>query len=292
MRQEVNVLATDLKIREKKRGGIVLKLVLLVIICAAVAAFGMAAKEELPYVIAEYKNSQVQDSFTDFGIEDEKDAGTVKETTEKNLENSKKLKKTNVPQDWNGIDWEGLKKLNEDIVGWIRIPDTAINYAILKGTRNDYYLNHNMDGSYNILGSIFLPSGAPKDMSEAHTILYGHNMASGQMFGQLSNYEDVNFWKTHPYVYIYTPDQTHQMAVYSAYQTKDNSDTYTTGYTLGSKEFKNWIRYTQEQSLYATEFEPDSKKQIFTLSTCADYGVVNDRFVIHCVNIKTKNKFS
>lgn len=267
---------------------------LFLLICAAAAAFFLAAKEELPYVIAKYKSAQVQDAYTDFSDDGSSPDGGMGTADPVNAQggNSGRQARENVPQDWNGIDWEGLRAMNPDIVGWIRIPGTEVNYAVLKGTVDDYYLNHHMDGSYNILGSIFLPDGTDKKLKDAHTILYGHNMASGQMFGELSYYESQQFWSNNPYAYIYTPDRTLKCGIYSAYGTKDNSDTYTVGYTLGSRDFQEWIRYTRQEAYYQTEFEPDGSRQIFTLSTCADYGVQNDRFVVQCVVLQEINKGS
>lgn len=269
-------------------------MLLVLLICGAVAAFFMAAKEELPYIIAKYKSTQVQDAFTDFNNGGDSPGDTVDGADPTQLQEGSQERqgRKNVPQDWNGIDWEGLQAMNPDILGWIRIPGTEVNYAILKGTVDDYYLNHHMDGSNNILGSIFLPDGTDKELKDAHTILYGHNMASGQMFGELSNFESQQFWSENPYVYIYTPDRTLKCGIYAAYGTKDNSDTYTLGYTLGSKDFKEWIRYTRQGAYYQTEFVPDGEKQIFTLSTCADYGVKNDRFVVNCVVLQEISKSS
>ena len=84
-----------------------------------------------------------------------------------------------------GIDWTYLKSVNEDIVAWIEIEGTNINYPILKD-KDVYYLNHSFDKKYNGNGSIFTTNTMPFD--DLETILYGHNTKLGNMFSNLSNY--------------------------------------------------------------------------------------------------------
>ena len=282
----------QLKISEKKRFPVFTFLFFFILLCVAGFMFYMAFKEQVPYWISDFKSKQVQNEYTSFGEEAD---GTLpydfadKKNEKKNTK-EKPAKTKNIPQDWNGVDWNGLKKMNPDIIGWIRIPDTAVNYAILKGTSDNYYLYHHMDGSYNILGSIFAEKGTSLQLEDAHTILYGHNMASGQMFGQLSNYTDTDFWKNHSYVYIYMPDRTMTFAIYDVYNCLDNDETYTIGFTLGSNDFEKWIKKTLKKGYYSTEFKPAGDEQIITLSTCADSGVINNRFVANCMLMQTELK--
>ena len=236
----------SLKVREKKKFP-VFTLFFLILLCAAGFMFYMAFKEQVPYWISDYKSKQVQEGYTDFADSadgtlpyDFTDRKTAAKDSDKKKTSEKKSQ--NIPQDWNGVDWNGLKKMNPDIIGWIRIPDLAVNYAVLKGTADNYYLYHHMDGSYNILGSIFAEKGTSEDLDDAHIILYGHNMASGQMFGQLSNYTDTGFWKKHSYMYIYTPEETRTYAIYDVYNCLDNDRTYTIGFTIGSKDFRKWVK--------------------------------------------------
>lgn len=284
----------SLKVREKKKFP-VFTLFFLILLCAAGFMFYMAFKEQVPYWISDYKSKQVQEGYTDFADSadgtlpyDFTDRKTVAKASDKKKSSEKKSQ--NIPQDWNGVDWNGLKKMNPDIIGWIRIPDLAVNYAVLKGTADNYYLYHHMDGSYNILGSIFAEKGTSEDLDDAHIILYGHNMASGQMFGQLSNYTDTGFWKKHSYMYIYTPEETRTYAIYDVYNCLDNDRTYTIGFTLGSKDFRKWVKYSIKKGYYSTEFKPTGDEQIITLSTCADSGVINNRFIANCMLVDTQAK--
>lgn len=293
---------SEIKITEKKKHQFFPIVILLLLLAAAGFMFYLAFQEQIPYWISDYKSKNVQSEYTNFeGESDPVTDGNSGGTSNENMNNrsaeggngtamDKPQKLAKIPQDWNGVDWNGLKKMNPDIIGWIRIPDLAVDYAILKGTSNDYYINHHMDGSSNILGSIFASSGTSNSLNDAHTILYGHNMASGRMFGQLSFYTDVDFWKKHPYVYVYTPDRTMTFAIYNVYNCLDYDFTYTMGYTLGSDDFKEWIAETEKKGVYRTEFVPTGNEQIFTLSTCADYGTKNNRFVVNCMMIREELK--
>ena len=88
------------------------------------------------------------------------------------------------------IDWDYLKSVNEDIVAWIEIEGTNINYPILKD-KDVYYLKHSFDKTYNSNGSIFTTDLLPFETNE--TIVYGHNMKNGSMFSNLGNYLDKDF---------------------------------------------------------------------------------------------------
>ena len=86
------------------------------------------------------------------------------------------------------VDWANLKAINEDIIGWIQIEGTEISYPIVKGIDNSYYLNHTVQKTYNIAGSIFLDYRNERDFSDSKNIIYGHNMKDGSMFHVLRNY--------------------------------------------------------------------------------------------------------
>ena len=278
------------KIKEKRKFPVFTVLFFLILLCAAGFMFYMAFKEQVPYWISDYKSRQVQDEYTSFGTDGTLPYDFAEKKPEKTKNKSKTKQVKNIPQNWNGIDWDGLQKMNPDIIGWIRIPDLAVNYAVLKSTVDNYYLYHHMDGSYNKLGSIFAEKGTSESLDDAHIILYGHNMASGQMFGQLSNYTDTEFWKKHSYMYIYTPDQTRTYAIYDVYNCLDDDRTYTIGFTLGSKDFRKWVEYSIKKGYYSTEFKPTGDEQIITLSTCADSGVINNRFIANCMLLDTQLK--
>lgn len=124
--------------------------------------------------------------FNDFQEKEESNKDTenlIKETIIVNEETEEK-----------NIDWNKLKEINKDIIAWIEIPDTIINYPILKDN-NLYYLKHSYNKKYNSNGSIFTTNKNP--FEEFETLLYGHNMKNGSMFSILDKYMDEDFLYTH-----------------------------------------------------------------------------------------------
>ena len=115
----------------------------------------------------------------------------------------------------NKIDWNNLKSINEDIIGWIEIEGTDINYPILKDNDNLFYLKHNYLKKYNSNGSIFTLDINP--FEDCETLLYGHNMKNGTMFSILGKYLDKDFLLSHQKIKIYTPNKNYEGVIFSAY---------------------------------------------------------------------------
>ena len=106
----------------------------------------------------------------------------------------------------NPIDFEKLLEINDDIYAWIRIPDTNIDYPIVQRAGDDaYYLRRDIYKKPKVAGSIFTEDCNSKDFDDPNTVIYGHNMRNKSMFQNLHLYEDPDFFKENPYVYIYTP---------------------------------------------------------------------------------------
>ena len=105
------------------------------------------------------------------------------------------------------VNFAGLKTQNGDICAWIYIPGTDVDYPVLQGSDNAYYLNHDAYGEYSPDGSIFVDAGNNLDFEDFDTIIYGHNMSTGTMFKTLHNYEDDSFWESNRNVYIYLPER-------------------------------------------------------------------------------------
>ena len=105
------------------------------------------------------------------------------------------------------VDFRALKKINPDIVAWIRIPDTSIDYPVVQGNDDSYYLTHTFKKAEHVAGAIFLDSDNNADFSDDKNIIYGHNMKDGSMFRGLRNFLDDEFLKEHHILYLYLPDE-------------------------------------------------------------------------------------
>ena len=91
----------------------------------------------------------------------------------------------------------GEKTLTEDVVAWLTVADTTIDYPVMQGKTNTQYLNTDPYGEYSLAGSIFLDSRNAGDFSDDYSLVYGHHMAGGYMFGALDRYEDEAYFEAH-----------------------------------------------------------------------------------------------
>lgn len=185
------------------------------------------------------------------------------------------MEESDIPE----IDFEALKEVNEDIVAWIICPGTKINYPVVQGTDDAYYLNHLFDGTENKNGCIFMDCNNSPDFSDDNTVLYGHNMANGSMFATLIKYADDEFYEEHPYMYLITEDTCFRIDIFSAYVTKTSSEAYKISFA-SMERFCEWIIGIAKRSLVHTNMQLTTKDRIVTLSTCS-YEYKDARFVLH-----------
>lgn len=173
-----------------------------------------------------------------------------------------------------------------DVVAWIQWPLMNINFPILHGDTNDMYLRSLPDGTWNEGGSIFLES-RNHGMNDLHTIVYGHNMDNGSMFGQLKNYLNEEFFvengKEASFI-LYTPEGAWKYNVFSIEKVLNTDpDVYMVGYVPGD-EYTNWVKQLQESSLYDMGISVDGTQPVITLSTCDSIGASQgSRLVLHAV---------
>lgn len=179
----------------------------------------------------------------------------------------------------NPINWEELKKEAPNVIAWIQIPGTKIDYPILQGEDNDFYLNANYKDEWDILGSIFLDYRQSKDFSALNTILYGHNVDLNNpspKFGELSKYYDKDFLEKHKTIYIYTPEDIYIGEVFAVHKDSANSDSQNIDiYT--KKELIAHAKFMQDNSEVKTYFDVNSVERIITLWSCAMEETISTR---------------
>lgn len=175
-------------------------------------------------------------------------------------------------------DLNALRQVNPDVIGWIRIPNTQVNYPLMQGEDNTFYLENTWEGNPNAYGSIFLESRNSPDMTDFNTIIYGHNMANGSMFGVLSSFGYQWYWTWNPYVYIVTDEGAFRYEIFSSYSAPVDSATY--GLSFNQLETREeFIAMALENSQIDTGITPASTDRIITLSTCTGLGYENRRVV-------------
>lgn len=179
---------------------------------------------------------------------------------------------------WPSVDFTALAEINPDIVAWIYIEDTEINYPVVQGSDNQYYLKHLFSGEWNSLGCIFLDTRNAPDFSDPNSIIYGHHMKNGTMFSGLTEYKKQEFYNAHPTILIMTPEQNFRIEVFAGYvaNVKDNAWKVDFGTDTA---FEEWQKFVKEHSCFDSEITPAATDRIVTLSTCS-YEFDNARFVL------------
>lgn len=185
------------------------------------------------------------------------------------------------------IDFSALQSENSDIYSWITIPGTRIDYPVVqKEDELDYYLMHNLNGSYGYPGCIYTQYYNAKDWKDNNTVIYGHNMKDGTMFTALHRYKDSEFFEENPYVYIYTENEILVYKIFAAYETSDlhllltfdteDPDSYE-GYLQGILENEESMSDHFDRSL-----KLNRKDKIISMETCIG-NKPNRRYLVQAV---------
>lgn len=188
------------------------------------------------------------------------------------------------------VHFEELRRQNENIVAWIRFDDTkatGIDYPVLYSGDNEKYLRRNLYGKYHTAGSIFLEGLNNPDFKDYYSILYGHNMQDGSMFGNLDKYRDQVFWEKNRYFTLYTEKTVYRFRIFACQEAVNGGYVYKIGYRPG-EEYQTLLDHMTEDSLIKTDIRPDSRQKTVTLSTCTGNGY-SKRFCIHAVCVDMQN---
>lgn len=187
---------------------------------------------------------------------------------------------------------EELKKENEDIIGWIEIDGTNINYPVLQGTDNQYYMKHTYTKEYSNNGSIFLDKDYDWNLPSSNLLLYGHNNKNGVMFQDLLKYKEESFYIEHPTIRFTTINEDCQYEIISVFLSrvyyKDEKDVFRYYYFINANneaEYNNYVEKSKKFSIYDTGKSAEYGEQLLTLSTC-EYSQEDGRFVVVAKKVK------
>ena len=179
-----------------------------------------------------------------------------------------------------------LQQENADVKGWIRIDNTNINYPLLQATDNDYYLTHNYKKEKSSYGSIFINSNCNIKDNNSNLIIYGHDMKDNQMFKDLLNYQDENFYKEHPIITIATEETEQEYQIVCAFKSrvfyKDETNVFRfyQYYNFNDEnKYNEYINNCKKIQLYDTGIQANFGEQLITLITC-EYSQENGRMVV------------
>lgn len=190
-------------------------------------------------------------------------------------------------------DRKSFFKGNEDMVAWIRIPGTKVNYPVMyTPDKPEYYLRKNIKKKYSIAGTPFI--GQYCNISSKSFIIYGHNMKIGTMFHSLVDYENKEFYNKHKYVYLDTKHERIKYKIFASLRTEvgyegdeEKFPYYKYMGNISEEEFNKYISEVTAKRNYSTGVDVTCKDNILTLSTCA-YHADNGRFVVVAKEISRK----
>ncbi len=183
------------------------------------------------------------------------------------------------------VDFEPLYEINDEIVAWIRIDDTEVNYPITRAEDNEYYLKHLYNKKPNVSGSIFMDYRANQDFSSDNTILYGHNMRNNTMFGSLKKYKKESYFEEHKYIWLITPKATYQYEIYAAYEFDSSKEAHIINFN-SEESFQKYLDEIKKKTILSSELEVGTKDHLLTLSTCTDVEQ-DERFTIVAKRVMT-----
>lgn len=179
-----------------------------------------------------------------------------------------------------------LQKENPDIIGWLEIENTNINYPVLQGTDNEYYMTHNYKKEKSKKGSIFLSKDYDWSIPSTNLLIYGHNLRNGTMFEELLKYENEEFYKEHPSIRFTTAKEDAEYAIIAVFKSRvyyqSERNVFRYYYFVNAKtqeEYNKFVENAKQASLYNIEETASNGEQLITLSTCS-YHTEDGRFVV------------
>ncbi|MCI8331741.1 MAG: class B sortase [Clostridiales bacterium] len=181
------------------------------------------------------------------------------------------------------IRWSELLETNSDVVAWIYIPDTHINYPVLQGKTSDEYLRRDLYKNYLVAGSIFVDSYNAKPFVDYNTVIYGHNMQNETMFSELRNYNKKDFAQAHPKVLIYQPDGTCLTYTVISFHKVHEADEEI--YNTNVVDRTAFLDSVRNKNQLLSVIDEDNIESIITLSTCTN-GDQEERYVLHAALLK------
>lgn len=189
------------------------------------------------------------------------------------------------------VDWDALRAVNPNIVAWIYIPDSPVNYPVVQGQDNQEYLHKAFDGSTGWLasaGTIFLDSNNASDLSDRNSALYGHHMNDGSMFASLSDWQNNDEFNSHRDIYLLTPQGNYRLKTFAMVKTTGTDALVQT--TFSSEEsYRSYIQDKLDRSVVTQEGDvlgASDITQSMLFSTC-EYSQADGRAVLFAAVVET-----
>ena len=187
------------------------------------------------------------------------------------------------------VDFSALQAQNPEIVGWVQIPGTSVNYPVTRHADNDYYLDHTFLGTYNLAGSIFMDYRSNPDLSDRTTVLYGHHLKNGAMFAKVSDYSDQAAFDQIGNVYYISADGKVHVLTPLCCMVVAGTEVDVLQFSFADEAA--FTRYLQtlitRSRAFSTTATAEGVQHVYLLSTCS-YERDNDRTILVCVDWETQ----
>lgn len=193
---------------------------------------------------------------------------------------------TKVKDDSLDVDWKALKKQNKDVIAWIYSKGTVINYPVVQGEDNSYYLHRLLDGTYNFKGTLYVDYQVENPFEDFNTIIYGHRMKDGTMFKPLVKYRDEEgYYKKHKIMKLATPEKQYELQIFAAITVSATSDFYQC-YFDADEEKEEYLEKIQEKNVLKSNIDVTADDCIVMMSTCT-YEFDKARVVVYGKLVET-----
>ena len=243
-------------------------------ICIAlIAVFAALMATSTFFIFSHHKDSAEQDELYENLIEAVEEADpeeTIRYSEEKTI----------IPE------YAELYAQNNDMVGWIKVEDTKINYPVMQSIDNpNFYLKHGFDKEYTNYGCPYIQENCDVQTPSDNLVIYGHNMKNGSMFSHLNKFKDKDFWEKHKTISFDTLTDHNEYEIVAVFKTVVYTDSpecfkyyqFTDAQT--KNEFNSFIEKCKELALYDTGVTAEYGDKLITLSTC-EYSHTNGRLVV------------
>ncbi len=262
------------KTKKKKSGVEIIRKIIFTI--SIIALIGSVAWLVNDYIIQPYLIKKQNEELVNLIMDSEN--ATPDEVVEK-LNNITPAEKA--------VTFASLKDINQDFKAWIVVPGADISLAVVQCNNNDKYLNTGFNGKWSSGGTAFIDYQNKAPFSDTNTVVYGHNMRDGSMFGSVRNYKNINTFKENPYIYVYTENENYVYKIYSVFLTnakKTDDNGYVLAYTFknlsSDDKFCGYMEEIKTRSYYNTGVDYQAGDKIITLSTCDRTDIKDGRLVL------------
>lgn len=176
------------------------------------------------------------------------------------------------------INPEKLTAMNGDYEFWLYSAGTPMDYPVVQARDNDYYLHRMFDRTSNAAGTLFMDYRNLPNLEDPNTLVYGHHMRNGSMFGELVKYEEQAYYEAHPYLLIVSGEETDVVEAFAGYTTSPKDHCYDIAIS-DEEDMAEFIETALEKSDFLHEIERQPGERLITLSTCS-YRFENARYIL------------